>query len=87
MDTLVLIGIVLLLTVAMIDCFVRLVILWNMRKRKRAVKPIGMVVEIDAPPIEIVETNGQQAMVNEHDDPHPPIELANPIGRDDLENA
>ena len=43
MQTLILVGIALLLAVLSIDCIVRLIIVWNMRKRKRAVKPLGVI--------------------------------------------
>ena len=42
MDSLILIGIILFVAVLSVDCVVRLVIVWNMRKRKRAVKPLGV---------------------------------------------
>jgi len=43
-----LIGFILLLVVISVDCLVRLVILWNMRKRKRAVKPLDALDGADA---------------------------------------
>lgn len=43
MQTLILIGVVLLLSVILVDCVVRLIIVWNMRKRKRAVKPLDVI--------------------------------------------
>ena len=43
MEPLILIGVVLLLSVLSIDCVVRLVIEWNIRKQKRTVKPLGFI--------------------------------------------
>lgn len=41
MDTLILIGVILLTLVLLVDCMIRLVIVWFQRKRKRSVKPLG----------------------------------------------
>jgi hypothetical protein len=58
METLVLIGVVLLLSVLLVDCLVRLVIVWNMRKRKRAVKPLDVIEMPNNAQNQVRETDG-----------------------------
>ena len=43
METLILIGVILLIAVLCVDCIIRVAIVWSMRKRKRAVKPLDVV--------------------------------------------
>jgi hypothetical protein len=58
METLILIGVVLLLSVVLLDCVVRLIIVWNMRKRKRAVKPLDVIELPNNAQHQVRETDG-----------------------------
>ena len=74
MDVLILIGIVILVAVLFVDCLVRLAIVWNMRKRRRAVKPLGAG---DAPERDVNARRGDEhgnghghEHEHEHDNDH-----------------
>ena len=56
METLILIGVILLILVLCVDCVIRVVIVWKMRKQKRAVKPLD-VIEQDAEEVRINNRN------------------------------
>ena len=65
MDSLVLIGVIILVTVVTVDCFIRIIIVCKTRKRKRAVKPLDTTGQ---PPLPTNNTNIARREDNDDND-------------------